>query len=135
MPLVYKRIFAVIVDLLIVKICVDFLIKNDVLHSVSYEINFFYKEFIVNYSNGWIILICYFLFFDLINNGKTIGKLIFSISLQSKEGSLKSNNLMLRSFYKLFSFAILPVTLLIFLAKNKFILHDYRSSVIVVDEK
>jgi len=131
MKLIYKRILATVIDLAIVKILVDFLVANEVLNGKLFELNVFNKEVIFNYSHGWILLIGYFFIFDLLNQGQTIGKVIFGISLTTKDLRPNQWHFVLRSFYKFISLSLFPIALFLYLTKDHFILHEYKSNIVV----
>lgn len=78
------------------------------------------------YSSHILILLLYFIFFDLINNGVTLGKLIFSLIVVHKN-SLKKLSFIenaKRTLYKILGICIFPITIIIFLKNKGFTIQD-----------
>ena len=68
----------------------------------------------------------YFVVFDLVNDGRTLGKLIVGIFVVSKDGTaLRIKKRLGRSLYKMLSVLLLPVSIGLFLFKNYYTFQDY----------
>jgi uncharacterized RDD family membrane protein YckC len=78
------------------------------------------------YSFQIFIFLFYFIFFDLINNGVTLGKLIFSIivvnKISLKKLSFKENAK--RTLYKILAICIFPVSIIVFFRNEGFTIQD-----------
>ena len=68
----------------------------------------------------------YFVIFDVINKGRTVGKLMLGILVVSKNGAaLRIKKRLWRSLYKILSILILPVSVGLFLFKEGYSFQDY----------
>ena len=84
------------------------------------------KEFNYGYSFQLLIVVIYFVFFDLFNHGKTLGKLVFSIFVVNNITlkRLSTIKLLERTFFKMISISIIPISILIFLIKDGYTIQD-----------
>ncbi|MEM9687418.1 MAG: RDD family protein [Bacteroidota bacterium] len=72
-----------------------------------------------------IFYILYFIIFDIIVGGQTVGKSILGIVVVSKNGAaLSMKKLLLRSLYKMLGVLLLPVAAFLFISDN-YTLQDY----------
>ncbi|MGJ8593404.1 MAG: RDD family protein [Aquaticitalea sp.] len=96
----------------------------------SFFVNFLYNVIItqsffsglneINYNFLLLTFLLYFIFFDIFNSGQTLGKIFLNVKVV-EHLSLKMR--ISRSFLKIISIYITPVTIIIYLFKKK-ILHD-----------
>ena len=123
-----KRILSFIIDLTISSFLGNILlsllsldIKNEV-----YNIQFWGKIINYGYSYQFFIILTYFIMFDLLNHGNSFGKLIFSISIRNKNNLDKPIKILLikRTFLKMLSIIILPISIYLFLFKKGFTIQD-----------
>ena len=90
-------------------------------------------HFTYNFSVSFLLYLCYFMLFDLINHGTTFGKLIFGIKIASKDESKLATTVCLkRSLLKIVSIIILPIAAALFLFKDRFTIHDHFANTITV---
>jgi hypothetical protein len=109
------RIIALAIDIFIAGSMVFFL-------AISFRIlfpNVEYNHTEITFSMS--LSVCYFVFFDIFNNGQSIGKALLGI--ESSKNKVLTERIT-RSILKSFSLYIFPITLLFYLIKGK-ILHDY----------
>lgn len=119
-----KRIFALIIDLIIIGFFVSFLSSFFDLNYSQGNLFFLNTNFIYGYSLMFIIYIIYFFIFDCLNNGVTFGKRILKIEVvQTDKVSLTLSKRLIRSILKVVSIIVFPITLLMFLINGK-TLHD-----------
>ena len=89
---------------------------------INYEIGSF-KLFGYDTSYGYSILFFiyffYFACFDFFNNGVTIGKKLLNISVVGKDFSLNTKQKLYRTFFKVVSISLLPITAIVFLFSEK----------------
>ena len=75
----------------------------------------------------------YLMVFDIVTNGRTIGKLLLNIVTVSKTGEkLSTKQCLVRSLYKMISIMILPVSILLFLFKDHYTIQDRYSGTITI---
>ena len=89
----------------------------------------------MNYKFGasFLLYLCYFLIFDIFNNGNTIGKLILGINVVSNDQSILTGGIrMKRTLLKMLSIIILPISVLLFLFNDSFTIHDHYSNTMTV---
>lgn len=96
----------------------------------SFFVNFFFNLIFkhgllsglidINYNFLLLTFLCYLILFDFINNGQTLGKMLLGLNTK-KDTNI--NERILRSFLKLVSIYITPITIIIYLIKKR-ILHD-----------
>ena len=84
----------------------------------------------INFNYGLtfqiFIIVIYFILFDMLNKGKTFGKLIFSINVVNKNDleSLNTSKLLMRTFYKTLAILILPISIILYFIYNGFTIQD-----------
>lgn len=110
-----KRIIALIIDSVFVTFFSNILIDNVTINGFNYS----YDPLSMKYAFTVLSFFIYFLVFDLLNNGQTIGKSLFE--LYDKQLTLK--NRILRTIFKMISIVLTPITIFLFLFK-KIILHE-----------
>ncbi|MEM9686114.1 MAG: RDD family protein, partial [Bacteroidota bacterium] len=75
----------------------------------------------------------YFIVFDLVNDGRTLGKLMLGILVVSKDGAaLSPKKQLLRSLYKMLSVLLLPLSIGLFLFKDHYTFQDYYMGTITL---
>ena len=130
-----RRSIAFLIDMFVVNIIVSFVAN---LFPVTIPIHHF-EIFRVQFTTG-ITLVpvfygLYFVAFDMINNGQTIGKLIAGILTVSKNGKkLSTKRCLLRSWYKMFGILILPVSVLLFLFKDYYTIQDRYANTVTIQK-
>lgn len=87
-------------------------------------------EFVLTYgmvtisaSTYMVLYLAYFMLFDLVNEGQTVGKAVVGIRISK----LDLKHRFLRSILKTFSIMFAPVTIIVYLY-SKVVLHDYLLS-------
>lgn len=106
--------------------------KRDLYRGLAVVIDSFVVFFIYNnllsgflkeesFNLQLLVFLGYYVFFDLINNGASLGKMTLGVSV-STTSSLQSR--LKHTFLKIISIFISPVTIVVYLVKGK-ILHDY----------
>ena len=128
-----RRIGAFIIDVFIVTVFVTF--TENLLSSTIEAKNFdlFGIQFDLRIGTSFLLYVCYFIIFDLINNGITAGKLIFGIKVVHKDETEISKGVSIkRSLLKITSIIILPLSILLFLFSDYFTIQDYYSRTLTV---
>lgn len=120
-----KRIGSFLIDISIIE-TVSSLIANFI--PIKIKVSSFEllgKNFYINISFIIILYILYFILFDILNNGKTLGKILFKIKVLSIENNnLSKVKLVIRSFYKILSILILPISIILYYFYNYFTIQD-----------
>jgi uncharacterized RDD family membrane protein YckC len=128
-----KRFLAFLIDFIIVSFI--YKILDDML-SLSFEITeLTLFETKIKLSFSFMILSFYFymILFDVFNKGITFGKMIFNLSIDNTtDTNLQVVDLLKRSLLKIISIIILPISILLYLFKNKYLLQDKYSPLKVV---
>lgn len=120
-----NRLIAFVIDFVIASAFFKTINSVIPLEFAIYEYNFFGAEIKLSFSLLIVMFFLYLLIFDIINNGKTIGKMIMNLTVTNeKKGKVSIKALIVRSLFKLISLLIFPVSLLLFFIKNKFIFQD-----------
>jgi len=123
--IIYRRILALIIDSMIISVIFSVIsplfIKNFYLGSFT----FFEKTWVISFHIYFIVFLCYFLFFDLLNNGITFGKMILHVRLVSeKNDSLPAKGTQfIRSLVKAIATTI-PLISIIYYAIKKRTIQD-----------
>ena len=128
-----KRIGAIIIDLMIIGALTTIIesLFATIFRSGSFEL--FDMRFDYKIGATFLLYVCYFLFFDLIISGRTIGKLIFGVLVVLEDEMATSRTVRLkRSLLKILSIIILPIAVLLFLFKNYYTIHDHYSGTMTV---
>lgn len=123
-----KRIFAFITDSVLSNsiglVILTFLNLEN--RKLIGEFNFLGLSINYGYSFQIFIFLFYLIFFDLLNKGLTLGKLLFSIIVVNKnslkELSFKENAK--RTLYKILGICIFPITIIIFFTNKGFSIQD-----------
>ncbi|PKA84093.1 putative RDD family membrane protein YckC [Ulvibacter sp. MAR_2010_11] len=131
-----NRIIAFIIDVLIVSfICTlfeNFLLPD--LFEVK-EVEVFERNFKIRYSSILIFYFLYFIIFDAILNGKTLGKILLNLDLKAISGErITKSTLFKRSLLKLISIVIAPISLILFFVKKDFTIHDHYAKTTVIKQ-
>lgn len=120
-----NRILAYIIDSLFISF-ISVLIINIVGINETiklYKFNSFNQEWFINFSLNYILFLFYFLFFDILYNGVSIGKNLFDLKIILENNSIKT--FLIRTFLKsLFLYSPLILILFIYYIKQKSILYD-----------
>lgn len=131
-----KRSIAFLIDIVISGIFAT-LIEN--FFPITFEINDFE---ILNIKFTWgitlqiVFYLLYLFVFDLLNNGNTLGKLLLSITVITKNKEVPAlKKRLVRSLCKTVSVIILPVSALLFLFKNYYTIQDHYAGTITVKSK
>lgn len=129
-----KRILAYIIDVALASsmasICSSLIFDK--------EENFFTDPLQINYWNMlyYMGFFAYFLFFDFVKQGDTIGKAIVSITVVNCDNSpLSLKKRLFRSLIKILGLVFLPVTFLVFIFGNHYLLQDEFIKTVTVSEK
>jgi len=121
-----RRVGAFIIDLMVIGFFVTF--AENILSFFIEKISFDALGLTFNYTFSFSILfyVSYFLLFDLINNGITLGKMIFKIKVVflDKTELTKATHLK-RSLLKILGIIILPIAVLLFFLNKYFTIHDH----------
>jgi len=128
-----RRIGAFIIDVFIVSVFVT--LTENMLSSVIEAKSFalFGIQFDLRIGTSFLLYVCYFIIFDLINNGITAGKLIFGIKVVHEDETQISKGVRVkRSLLKIISIIILPLSILLFLFSDYFTIQDYYSRTLTV---
>ena len=129
------RIGAFIIDMIIVSLIASFIESMFSIFDESSVIELFGFSFKLVYSLSIPFYLSYFILFDLLNDGKSIGKMVFGIKvvfIDYKEVQL--GTLLKRTILKTLSIIILPISVLMFVLNKRFTFHDYYTNTITVRE-
>lgn len=114
MSIISRRILAFFIDNFIVVLFFSLLNSIFNLKYNTFDFELFNHMWKVKVTPIILFYMMYFFLFDLINNGITLGKVLFKIKVSAnKKGHIK------RSIVKIFSYFILPITLLFWITMNK----------------
>lgn len=129
-----KRIYAYLIDVLIVSI-----IASICSHFIFDKKEFFLTNTLrINYWNllYYLCMFAYFVFFDFIKQGDTIGKSMLSITVVNHDYSptnLKKR--LYRSLLKFLSILFFPVAVMAYFFGNHYILQDELPKTITIKEE
>jgi uncharacterized RDD family membrane protein YckC len=128
-----RRVGAFVLDLMVIGIFTTF--AENILSFFIDKVSFDALGLTFNHTFSFSILfyVSYFLLFDLINNGVTLGKMIFKIEVVflDKTELTKATHLK-RSLLKILGIIILPIAVLLFFLNKFFTIHDYFCQTITV---
>ena len=128
-----RRVGAFIIDLMVIGIFASF--AENIISFFIEKVSFDALGLTFNYTFSFSILfyVFYFLLFDLINNGITLGKMIFKIEVVfiDKTELTKATHLK-RSLLKILGIIILPIAMLLFFLNNFFTIHDHFCQTITI---
>ena len=127
-----KRLLAFLIDFIIISFIYKIL---DDMFSLSFEITeltLFETKIKLSFSFMILTFYIYIILFDIFNKGITFGKMIFNLSIDNTDSNLQVVDLLKRSLLKIITIIILPISILLYLFKNKFLLQDKYSSLKVV---
>lgn len=123
--MVYNRILSFLVDLIMISII--FTILPFGLEKRIGEFTLFELKFTLNFEFKFFIILFYFLLFDLLNQGKTIGKIFFKIKSVDKETNMFAfKQASIRTLLKMISIIILPISFILLL-NNSYSIHEHFS--------
>ena len=111
---IIKRSIALMIDSAIVKLISGFFTGGII---GAFSLN--YNPFTVSYGIVFTLFFVYFFFFDITNNGQTVGKALLDIQVDS----MGLRQRFARSAYKMLSIILTPIVLIIYLTKGT-ILHE-----------
>lgn len=129
----YKRIVALILDLIVIGIFTSILSNFIALSSELGTFNLFGQNFTYGLSFLFVAYLAYFIIFDIFNKSISIGKMIMKINIifnSNEEIGLKSR--VYRSLLKVISILFIPISAIIFLI-NGFTIQDYLCGTITVE--
>ncbi|MEL6811449.1 MAG: RDD family protein [Bacteroidota bacterium] len=121
-----RRCIAFVLDLVVIGIMLSILNQwiSSTLNPKTYDL--LGISFSVRLEFDILIYVCYFILFDLINNGATFGKQLTRIQVVDLEGfKLPKSKSLKRSLVKIISIVLLPIAILLFLFKSYYTLHDH----------
>ena len=120
-----QRILAFFIDNIIVSIIITFLsslIDLSVLKVLDFEL--FNRNFSI--SNYLVVLVLYYIFFDLFKKGCSIGKNIFYLKLKSDEANFNKITLLKRTFLKfIFIYSPLVIFLIGYYIIKETVFYDF----------
>ena len=120
-----RRILALTIDLTIVGIIIILLENLFPFFFKTNRIDVFGIELSITVNYHYINVFLYFIFFDLFNNGNTIGKAIVKIKTISVMGEFLNLSMrILRSCVKVINIVFFPITLIVFIVFKGYTLHD-----------
>jgi uncharacterized RDD family membrane protein YckC len=123
--MVNNRILSFLVDMIIISIVFSILPFG--LEKRIGEFTLFELKFFVNLEFKIFMILVYFLMFDLLNQGKTIGKIFFKIkSVDTTTDAFVLKQALIRSLLKMISIIILPISLILLL-NNSYSIHEFFS--------
>ena len=120
-----KRISALIVDLVFIGL-LALIVENSLPDLFNgYEIEVFGWKVKLRTNLSYLLYLPYFAAFDVFNNGKSPGKLLFGLIISPSDGGyLGFNTKLLRTLLKIISVSFLPITALIYLFFDGYNIHD-----------
>lgn len=121
-----ERIYALIIDLLFISILSSIIRSTADLSSFEIcKIDFLNREWVLNYNLRFLISILYFLIFDILSNGISLGKKIVGLKIEKTNSVPDIQIRILRTILKsFFLFTIfIPITLIFYFMKNE-VLYD-----------
>jgi len=128
-----RRIGAFIIDVMVISLFATF--AENIMSTFNDQISFNVLGLKLNYTFSFSILfyVSYFLLFDLMNHGVTIGKILFKIRVvfQDKTELPKSIHLK-RSMLKIVGIIIFPIAVLLFFLNKYFTVHDHFCRTITI---
>ncbi|MEM9686041.1 MAG: RDD family protein [Bacteroidota bacterium] len=131
-----RRIPAFLIDVIIAGILSSF-VGNFL--PVTFEISHFEMlgmKFTWGITLNIVFFLLYLVFFDLLNYGNTLGKLLLRIVIVSKnEEVVTSKRRLIRSLYKTLSVIILPVSALLFVFKKYYTIQDHYTNTATIARK
>jgi len=123
-----NRIYSILVDIIIstfvgILVLSLFNLEKDIQLG---KFTLFGQDIKYGFSFQIIIVLGYFIAFDFLNNGKTFGKLIFSILVvdSSTLTQLSLSSRIKRTFLKILGIIIFPFSLIMFLINSDFTIQD-----------
>lgn len=107
---------------------IDYTVYIESINNISYDVT---KNSWTNKAITFVIYVLYFIIFQLVQKGQTIGKRIMNIRLKSKDGNLKVGQVVLRSgIINNIFLSLLTLFAIKLLDKKTFLLFDEIISVI-----
>jgi uncharacterized RDD family membrane protein YckC len=128
-----RRIGAFIIDVIIIGFFVTFSenLLSSAFQAKSFELMGI--QFHMRIGTSFLFYMCYFMIFELLNNGSTLGKLLFGIKVvHEDETEISKRTGIKRSLLKVVSIMILPLAILLFLFSDYFTIQDHYSRTITV---
>ncbi|MBT8387408.1 MAG: RDD family protein [Ignavibacteria bacterium] len=132
-----KRIGAFIIDIVLMGGIISLVegIFSNFFESQPFEL--WGLSFNYRFSFAIVVYLCYFFLFDLFKNGRTVGKMVVGVKLLHIENlKLSKRDHFTRSLLKIVSITILPISILLFLFKDHFTIHDqFAKTITVLDSR
>lgn len=128
-----KRILAFIIDMIIVSIITSAL--QSMLSNIFQPKEYLFIGMSIKTTHGFslVFYLIYFFVFDFLNQGKTLGKILFRNQVIFPDNRKPSIiNLMTRTVLKIVSILILPIAILLYLFNNRFTLQDHFTKTTVI---
>ena len=128
-----RRSTAFLVDTFVVNSIVTFSIQLFPMAFKIIDFEFLGLHFILGIRLVFVVYLFYFIVFDLLKNGQTIGKQLLNLTVVAKNNKppdLKKR--VLRSLYKTLGIMVLPVSLILFLTRN-YTFQEYYSGTITIN--
>ncbi|WP_297765012.1 RDD family protein [uncultured Muriicola sp.] len=124
MTLKNKRMLAFIIDLIIIVAIIQLFSLGMSTEVSEYRLTTEHYTLVSRMSYDFVYCLVYFLVFDLFGQGITIGKKATNLRIiHAKRLAIGRNDLVKRTFLKMVSIVLLPVSALVYLLFNK-TLHD-----------
>ena len=89
---------------------------------------------VTNYIGSYLSALIYYLAFAYFNNGVTVGKMVFKLSVESDGGSLDKSKLMIREAVKVLLMPIVLVSFIVCLVNDdRKSIHDLIANTVVTE--
>jgi uncharacterized RDD family membrane protein YckC len=130
-----RRIGAFIIDAIVIGFFATFAENIFSLFDEKFSFDALGLTFYYKFSFSILFYVFYFVLFDLINNGVTLGKMIFKIKVVFlDETELPKVTRLKRSLLKVVGIVILPIAVLLFFLNNFFTIHDHFCQTITISK-
>ncbi|MEM9687200.1 MAG: RDD family protein [Bacteroidota bacterium] len=128
-----RRSTAFLIDTLVVNSIVTFSIQLFPMAFKIIDFEFLGLRFILGIRLVFVVYLFYFIVFDLLKNGQTIGKQLLNLTVVAKDNKLPDlKKRVLRSLYKTLGIMVLPVSIILFLTRN-YTFQEYYSGTITIN--
>lgn len=131
-----RRTGAFFVDIVLLGIIVTFL--ESIIEPLNKGVSYSMLGIRLNIRFGvtFLLYISYFLAFDILNRGNTLGKIIFGIKVVYNDNTTPEHKHRLkRTLLKIVSIIVLPVSILLFFLNDSFTIHDHYTKTVTVRGK
>ncbi len=120
MALKKKRFLAFFIDLIIINAIIQLFGLLMLLEVPEYRLDTEQYTLVSRMSYDFVFYLGYFLLFDFFSQGVTIGKKATSlVMVHAKQPAIKRIDLVIRTFLKMVSIVLLPISTLVYLLFNK----------------